>query len=85
MSDRKWVERYNNATKMYLHQCYKKVSLAKEIADCFVRECCENDGGYELRIISYNTFSFTAGYKFRENGTDFLKVFTNKHIYKIKL
>ena len=85
MTYSKWIERYNNATKTHLRECYKRPSLDKEIADCYVRECCESDGGYDLRIIGHNTFTFSVGYKLRENGIDYLKIHTFKRTFKIKL
>lgn len=85
MSNKKWIERYNKASKTWLHECYKKPSLAKQIADAYVRECYENDGGYDFKIISYNTSFFTAGYKMIENGIEYLKIHTYTKTFKIKL
>lgn len=85
MSDKKWIERYNKATKTWLHECYKKPSTAKQIADAYVRECYENDGGYDFKIISFNTFSFTAGYKMIEDDIEYLKIHTYKRTFKIEL
>lgn len=85
MTNKKWIERYNKATKTWLHECYKKPSMAKQIADAYVRECYESNGGYDLKIISYNCQSFTAGYKMIENGVEYLKIHTYTRTFKIKL
>lgn len=85
MTNKKMIERYNNATKRWLHECYKKPSKAKEIADMFVRECCENNGGYDFRIISYNTFTFTVGYKMVKDDSEYLVIHTFRNTKVIKL
>lgn len=85
MSNKKWIECYNKATKKWLHECYKKPSNAKQIADMFVRECYENNGGYDFRIISHNTFAFTVGYKMIKGDNEYLVIHTYRNTKVIKL
>lgn len=85
MTNKKWIERYNKATKRWLLDCYEKPSEAKEIADMFVRECCESNGGYDFRIISYNKFVFTVGYKMMKDNQEYLVIHTFRNTKVIKL
>lgn len=85
MSNKKWIERYNKATKKWLYDCYKKPSYAKQVADMFVRECYENNGGYDFVIISYNKFTFTAGYRMMKDNQEYLIIHTFRNTKVIKL
>lgn len=85
MNNKIWIERYNKATKTWLHECYKNPSNAKQIADMFVRECCENNGGYDFKIISYNKFTFSVGYKMIKNDNEYLVIHTYRNTKVIKL
>lgn len=85
MTNKKWIESYNNASKRWLYECYKKPSEAKEIADMFVRECYESNGGYDFRIISYNKFAFIAGYKMMKDNREYLVIHTYRNTKVIKL
>lgn len=85
MTNKKWIERYTKSTKRWLTECYNRPSKTKEIADMFVRESCENNGGYDFRIISYNTFTFTVGYRMIKGGHEYLVIHTYRNTKVIKL
>lgn len=85
MNKKRWIDNYNAATKSWLHECYKKPSKAKEIADMFARECCENNGGYDFRIIKHNNFTFTVGYKMVVDNQEYLVIHTYRNTKVIKL
>lgn len=57
------IERYNESNMFRLSNAYGRYSTAKARAE---RECLrrmEADGGYGYRVISANTFSFSAAWK----------------------
>lgn len=58
------TERYENATARRLSDVYGRWSKKKQDAfDYCERLMCENEG-WELRIISANTYMFTATFEF---------------------
>ena len=57
------IERYNASNMFRLRNTYGRYSTAKARAE---RECLrqmEAEGGYGYRVISANTFSFSAAWK----------------------
>lgn len=58
------IESYKNYAGRDLSDCYKKASVAKQRAYAYCRDKQRQYNGYDFRIISYNTFIFTVGFKF---------------------
>ena len=62
---------YTRSTARTLRDVYSTYSRAKESAFDYCRALCYEHGGHDLRIISANTFTFTAGFVFTaEDGRD---------------
>ena len=79
------AQNYWNSYRRTLNDCYVRPSLAKENADFWCRERMVECGGYDYRICTYNTSMFTAGYRFKENGIEYLAYETPSYTYKIRL
>ena len=63
------INSYKNYAGRTLSDCYKKASAAKERAYAYCRDKQIQYNGYDFRIISYNTFMFTVGFKFVDTNT----------------
>lgn len=55
---------YKRSTASTLWEVYGTWSRAKEQAFDYCRRLCYEHGGHDLRIITANTFTFTAGFEF---------------------
>ena len=55
-------ESYNRSDAYSLHDVYKSFSDEKAKAWRHCEELCDKNGGYSLKVISANTFMFTAGF-----------------------
>ena len=53
---------YKQSSNYSLYDCYNSCSYAKEKAFNYCKELCEKYNGKDLKIISYNTFSFSCGF-----------------------
>ena len=77
---------YNNSRITCLAQAYRNPSISKQRAynDC-LKKMLEM-GGYGLRIIGYNSCSFTVGwiYPDSETGEIMLNVETYRNTYQIE-
>lgn len=62
---------YNNRGWTYrnIWDAYEKPSYAKEKAWHYCRELCADMGGFDLLILSRNTFQFSAVFKFTDDET----------------
>ena len=56
------IDSYIRSDKYNLHECYKSFSDRKWCAYKHVVNELLQDNGEGLKILSYNTFMFTAGY-----------------------
>lgn len=54
---------YLNSDAYDISQAYGRYSTAKSRAWEYCRELCERLGGYALKVINHNTFTFTAGFE----------------------
>lgn len=54
---------YFKAKYTSLRQCYNKYSILKQRAEEQCRDIMLQEGGYDFRIISFNTFQFTCGWR----------------------
>lgn len=79
------AQNYWNSNRRTLNECYSHYSLAKEKADFWCRARMVKCGGYDYRICTYNDTMFTAGYRFKENGIEYLAYETPANTYKIRL
>ena len=79
------AQNYWNSYNRTLADCYARPSHAKENADFWCRARMVKLGGYDYRICTFNSQTFTAGYRFKENGTEYLVYETPTYTYKIRL
>lgn len=63
------INSYKNYAGRDLSDCYKKASVAKQRAYAYCRDLQRKYNGYDFRVISYNTFMFTVGFKFVDTET----------------
>ena len=57
-------EAYLRSEKYSLFDAYDRPSIHKERAWLYCRDLCAQCNGYGLKVISKNTFIFTAGFLF---------------------
>ena len=76
-----YVCSYECSTMRTLFDVYKKSSDRKINADSFCRGLCRKEQGYAYKIISANTFSFTAAWL---TPTGSLRIKTPSNSYIIK-
>lgn len=55
-------ERYESSRDYDLFSCYERPSHAKMQAWEYCKSLCEKHDGYGLKIIGFNTMSFSAGF-----------------------
>ena len=78
-------DKYQMSTYYRLEQCYDKLSnYNQQIYDYIVDECTANNG-YDLRIIAYNSFTFTMGYMILEGKDKYFVFHTPHSARKIKV
>ena len=84
-AESRFIEAHNKSRFYTLTQCYCNPSQRKqdEFYMCLQEE--EVDGGYCGKIIAYNNYVFTYGYKCIINNQEHLKVITKNHFYLIKI
>lgn len=63
-------ENYMNSMDYDLLDAYTTCSCAKHRAWEYCRELQQEKNGAGLKVISHNTFMFTAGFTFEEDGTE---------------
>lgn len=63
------ITAYENSTMHSLYDAYNKVSDAKLKAWAYCRELCAKYDGFNLKVVSFNTFVFTAGFEFVNKET----------------
>ena len=59
----RWIESYDRSTDSTLSDCYGRFSCAKARAERDCKNKMEKEGGEDFRIISYNTFGFSCGWR----------------------
>ena len=79
------AQNYWNSYYRTLNDCYVRRSHAKENADFWCRERMVELGGYDYRICTYNSQIFTAAFRFKEKGIEYLCYMTPTYNYKIRL
>lgn len=57
-----FINAYNRSKIFDIYGAYDKPSTEKTRADLFCWGQMKNEGGHDYRIISYNTFQFTAAW-----------------------
>lgn len=60
---------YINGTMTSLYDAYKSFSPAKVQAWDYCRRLCYERGGHGLKVLTANTFRFTAGFTFEDRET----------------
>ena len=69
-------ESYRNSYMYDLWDAYDRFSHAKRNAWEYCKNLCEEKNGHGLKIISKNTFQFTAGFEYEENGKNMFMYIT---------
>ena len=57
-----FINAYNRSKIFDIYRAYDKPSTEKTRADYFCREQMQKEGGHGYKIISYNTFQFSAAW-----------------------
>lgn len=71
------IRRYNESTAHSLNDVYGKCSNAKRDAWNYCKGLMDKFNGKELKVLSFNTFCFTAGFRFiDEDGINCLMYIT---------
>ena len=76
-----FIRNYWASSNITLRDCYGRYSKEKEAAERSCRAIMHKEGGCDFRIISYNTFGFTCGWR-TKTSTD-LRIETPKNSYII--
>lgn len=76
----RWIENYNRSTNKTLFDCYGRFSCAKARAERDCKNRMEREGGEDFRIISFNGFAFTCGWR----APGGLRVETSSGSYLVK-
>ena len=79
------AQNYWNSYYRTLNDCYVRPSCAKESADFWCRQKMVEKGGYDYRICSFNCQMFTAAFRYKEKGVEYLCYMTACYDYKIRL
>ena len=58
-----FVASYNRSNRSRLSDCYGKYSTEKARAESNCRAWCNEEGGDGFRIMSFNTFGFSCGWR----------------------
>ena len=77
----RYVRLYERSTMYSLSDAYKKPSDRKMQADRYCQGLCRKEQGYAYKIISANTFSFTAAWL---TPTGDLRIKTPSNSYIVK-
>ena len=64
----KKYKQYLSSSTLTLSQCYKEWSIEKDIAWSYCKYLLEKYGGWNLKVISYNRYNFTAGFLYMSNS-----------------
>jgi len=76
-----YVNAYERSTATELHDVYGRCSTEKHRALKYCKELMEEVHGYNGRIISYNTFTFTYAF---QNDDNFYVITANNNYYMPK-
>lgn len=81
----RFYHQYLHSNIVDIYQAYAKPSVTKVNQFRYLEDMAEQDDGSIPRILSYNTYQFTVGYRIYRDGKWWLKVITKEHIYLIEL
>lgn len=79
--DLRFIKEYRYSYNYSIYDCYTKPSENKVIAYDETRAYMESIGGTGYRILSYNRYSFTCGFRVK----NYLYIITKDNLYTIKL
>ena len=79
-------QNYNRFGVSSLYGLYNSFSYAKARAWAYCEQLCKDYNGEDLRAISGNTFTFSAGFTFDDNGQKIFCYITPNHnrFYKVE-
>lgn len=81
-----YAENYTGSNCKSILDCYKNPSSAKWYAELAIIENMVKRGGFDYRVISYNSNFFSCAFRFRDKRGDlWLAVFTPYNNYNINL
>ena len=63
------IQSYQNSEYSDLYSAYGRCSKKKRIAWQYCKDLCEKYGGKNLKIISHNSYKFTAGFVYADSRT----------------
>ena len=69
---KRYLELHKNSTDTELYHVYNNFSTAKQNAFNYCKELCYQYKGKDLKILSNNSFVFTAGFIFTDQKTGVL-------------
>lgn len=75
----RFINGYSNSLNYTLSDCYGRYSTEKARAERWCKDQMNKENGFDFRIISFNTFGFSCGWK-TDNG---LRVETPQNSYFI--
>lgn len=68
------TNRYANSTDYSLYHAYARPSVAKQRAWAYCEELMNKYEGWGLKVLSYNTFMFTAAFLFEDKETGVIQM-----------
>lgn len=74
-----WLNSHDRSIYHDINDAYNRPSYDKVVANSACKKLCLSEGGIDYKIISKNTFSFTAGWRTAKG----LRVETNQNSYII--
>ena len=69
---------YKRSGNYNLRDCYNNASYSKVRAYMYCEELCNKMGGYGLKIIGYNTCTFSVGFEYMDNENKLHFVYITK-------
>lgn len=63
------ITNYNYSTNYSIYDAYDKPSRKKVVAWDYCKKLCEKYNGSNLKVVSFNTFIFAAGFIFTDPET----------------
>ena len=80
-----FIKRYNESDMYQLFDLYKSYSRDKWRADYFIKENMKNLDAWGYKIIGGNCSTFTAGFMYKKDNKEILRIETVSNSYDIEL
>ena len=79
------VNAYLNSTMFHLLDAYQRFSQNKANAWDYCESLMAKKNGHDLKVISKNTFIFTAGFLFEEDGKEMFMFITPNYDQAVEM